>query len=61
MPKIGIYVMNEVHFTIFIFNTAWAPKKLFSAGAEVTAKFLTLAHTLIKRFNYNERLSCRYA
>jgi hypothetical protein len=38
MPKIGIYVMSDVHFTIFIFNTAWAPKKLFSAGAEVTAK-----------------------
>ncbi len=36
MPKIGIYVMNEVYFTIF--NTAWASKKLFFAGAEVTAK-----------------------
>jgi hypothetical protein len=36
MPKIGIYVMSEVHFTIF--NKAWAPKKLFSAVAEVTAK-----------------------
>jgi hypothetical protein len=36
MPKIGIYVMSEVHFTIF--NKAWAPNKLFSAVAEVTAK-----------------------